>query len=277
MAKKASKGKIAPKPEHKTQNILWLILTISITLTCILSAFQPILVNIVVNVLLPVAIMIFCKLVFFERLKLTTLTLLRVVVIFAVFNILDRQLFVNIVLIFLAINILEATFTDIFRYKRYFNGVTGLVMAVSVWFLRGSWLDFTSVSELGFFAKFMHMYEFHAATTIGLVCWIIAYTIWNWVFVTNEFSASVAKLHVGILAAPILGSLMFWNPGYWLAFRAGSLAFGGCIQIAEKEFVEDSLRSDKFSKFVEFTKKNSVQAVLMVLNIALMAVTCFMK
>ncbi|MEG2259494.1 MAG: DUF5692 family protein [Oscillospiraceae bacterium] len=265
------------KSEHQHQNILLLILTISFTAASMLAAAQPILVNILVNVVLPISILIFCKLVFFERLKLTTLTVLRIAIVFAVFNILDRQLFVNIVLIFLVLNILEATMTDIFRYKKYWNGVSGLVLAASVLFLRGSWIDLTGLTELKFFAKFMHMYEFHAATMVGTICWIIAYTIWNWIFVTNEFSDSVSKLHVGILAAPILGSIITGNPGFWLAFRAGSLAFGGCFQIAEKEYVEENLKSAKFSKFVTFTKKNTVQIVLMIVNIVLLAVSSFLK
>ncbi|MEG2678013.1 MAG: hypothetical protein RR933_07830, partial [Oscillospiraceae bacterium] len=79
------------KSEHQHQNILLLILTISFTAASMLAAAQPILVNILVNVVLPISILIFCKLVFFERLKLTTLTVLRIAIVFAVFNILDRQ------------------------------------------------------------------------------------------------------------------------------------------------------------------------------------------
>lgn len=269
--------KLAQQGEHRNQNLLLALLTLAFTATAMLASMQPILVNIPVNVLLPISIMVFGKLVFFERLKLSTLTLLRVVIIFAVFNILDRQVFVNIVLIFLAINILEATFTDIFRYKRYFNGVTGIVLAVSVIFLRGTWLDLTATPGLGFFSRFFHLYTFHAPAAIGTICWIIAYTIWNWVFVTNEFSPAVAKLHVGILAAPILGMLVMGEPGYWLPFRASSLAFGGCFQIAEKEFVEQSLKSEKFGRFVAATKGNAVQICLMALNLALIAAACLVK
>lgn len=266
------------KPEHKNQLALLFILMFAFTATSMLAACQPILVNIAVNVLLPVGILVFCKLVFFERLKLTTLTLLRIAIVFAVFNILDRQLFVNIVLIFLGINILEATLTDIFRYKRYLNGIVGIALTVSIFFLRGSWIDYTALTgELGFFAAFMHMYEFHAASTIGTICWIVAYTIWNWIFVTNEFSSSVAKLHVAILSAPILGSLVTGNPGFWLAFRAGSLAFGGCYQIVEKEFVEESFFSARFDSFVEKSKKPAAQVVCLVINLALIAVACFYK
>ena len=147
-----SNKKTSANIEHRNQNVLLLILTLSFTATSMLAASQPILVNIVVNVILPFIILGFCKLVFFERLKLTTLTLLRVAIVFAVFNVLDRQLFVNIVLIFLAINIIEATFTDIFRYKKYLNGVSGLALTASIFFLRGSWIDMSGITELGFFS-----------------------------------------------------------------------------------------------------------------------------
>ncbi len=263
--------------EHRNQNILLLILTIAFTAVAMLAASQPILVNIVVNVLLPIIILVFCKLVFFERLKLTTLTLLRAAIVFAVFNILNRQFYVNLVIIFLVINILEATATDIFRYKKYWNGVSGLALAVSCIFLGGSWVDFTGLTQLGFLSKFMHIYEFHAFSLAGTICWIIAYTIWNWIFVTNEFSDSIAKLHVGILAAPILGSLITGNPGYWLAFRANSLTFGGCFQITEKEFCEKNLRSTGFSRFVNATKTTGAQIAFMIINIGLLAVACFVK
>lgn len=265
------------KKGYGNQFILMMILTFAFTATSMMSASQPILVNIPVNIILPIAIMIFGRLVFFERLKLTTLTFLRIVVIFAVFNILDRQLFVNIVLIFLAINILEATLSDLFRYKRYLNGITGLVLTASIFFLRGTWLDLTSLSELGFFAKFFHLYEFHTASLFGTICWIIAYTIWNWVFVTNEFSPAVAKLHLGILASPILGSIICGTPAYWLTFRASSLSFGGCFQIMEKEFIESNLKSDGFTRFVEKTKTAPVQIVLCLINIVLIVLACVVK
>jgi hypothetical protein len=87
----------------------------------------------------------------------------------------------------------------------------------------------------------------------------------------------VAKLHVGILAAPILGSLITGNPGFWLVFRAGSLSFGGCLQISEKEFVEENLKSERFSRFVAFTKKPVVQIPVMILNVALILFASFVK
>jgi hypothetical protein len=39
------------------------------------------------------------------------------------------------------------------------------------------------------------------------LCYVFAYTLWNWIFVTDEFSPSVSLMHVGFLGAPILGCL----------------------------------------------------------------------
>lgn len=254
---------------NSNQTLLVMILAAAFTATSMLSASQPLTVNVAVNVFIPLLIHIFCRLVFFERLKLATLMTLRILILLALFNILNRQLYVNIVIAFLGFNILEATFTDILRYKKYFNGITGIVLALSCFFLRGTWIDLTNVSQFGFFSKYMHIYEFHAPTFWGTIAWIIAYTLWNWIFVTNEFSPAVAKLHVAILASPILGALLTGNPNMWLPFRASSLSFGGCFQIAEKEYVETRLKSDKWTAFVQGTQKQSVQLVLMVINLAL--------
>lgn len=90
---------------------------------------------------------------------------------------------------------------------------------------------------------------------------------------TDEFSPSIAWLHIGILAAPILGCLLVWTPGMWLIFRANSLTFGGVLQIVNKEFFEEKLENEKFTKFVLVTQKNSVQLVLMVINLVLLGIT----
>lgn len=261
---------IRESEQKSGQNMLLFLLTVSIMAVSMLTSFEPLLANLPINVLLPIAVMATCKMVFFEKLKLTTLVLLRAAIILAVFNILPRQLYVTIVLIFLVINILEATLTD-FKRKKWWNGISGLVLGCSVWFLQGFWVDLSGSYP------FAHIYETHAAATLGTIAWIVAYTIWNWIFVTNEFSPAIAKLHVGILAAPILSSLMLWNPGYWLVFRANSLTFGGCVQISQKEKLEVALKSKGFTRFVESTQKTGPQIAFMVINLALIAAAIFLK
>lgn len=243
---------------NTNQMIVWGIAAIVITAVSMFTSYQPLWGNVPINVIIPIVVLISLKPVFFERLKLSTLILIRALIAVVVLGFMDGTLYVKIVLAFLIINILEATFTDL-KYKKYYNFVTGLALAASVLVLKGTWLG--------------NFYVADAATAFGTICWIIAYTIWNWIFVTDEFSPSIAWLHIGILAAPILGCLLVWTPGMWLIFRANSLTFGGVLQIVNKEFFEEKLENEKFTKFVLATQKNSVQLVLMVINLVLLGIT----
>ncbi len=107
------------------------------------------------------------------------------------------------------------------------------------------------------------------------IFYIIAYTIWNWIFVTNEFSDSVALMHVGFLLAPIIGSICTWELGafggfgMWLLLRANSLAIGGWMQIGAKDWFEREYHSPRFEAFVNWTKKRNVQIVAMLINVGL--------
>lgn len=236
------------------QNLLLVLLTALFTILAMLTSYNPIWANIPINVVIPIIVLLKLKTVFFEKLKLSTLVLMRALIVFAALGFLNGQLYVKIVLIFLAINIMEATLTDLKR-KKYFNVVTGLLLTVSILAMNGTW-----------FGKY---YDANLPTSLGTVLWWIAYTIWNWFFVTNEFSPSIAKYHIGVLASPIIGVLITMNPGLWLIFRANSLTIAGFIQIAKKQIWEKSLKNQKFTVFVETTQKNNVQLLFMIINITL--------
>lgn len=232
-----------------------IIFTLLLTGITLLTSSQPIWANIPINIIMPIFILLTLDTVFFEKLKLSTLVVMRILILFVIFGYMSGELFVKINLIFLAINIMEATLTD-FKRQKYYNSLIGLLLAVTIIFIRGTWIN--------------PYYTITTGSNIGMICWVIVYTIWNWIFVTNEFSASIALYHVGILSTPILGMLIFKDPGMWLMFRAYSLTTGGNIQIAKKQYLEKALESDKFSKFVMKTKDNKVQIILMVLNIVLL-------
>lgn len=236
------------------QNLLLVLLTALFTILTMLTSYNPIWANIPINVVIPIIVLLKLKTVFFEKLKLSTLVLMRALIVFAALGFLNGQLYVKIVLIFLAINIMEATLTDLKR-KKYFNVVTGLLLTVSILAMNGTW-----------FGKY---YDASLQTSLGTVLWWIAYTIWNWFFVTNEFSPSIAKYHIGVLVSPIIGVLVTMNPGLWLIFRANSLTIAGFIQIAKKQIWEKSFKNQKFTVFVETTQKNNVQLLFMLINIAL--------
>ena len=170
------------------------------------------------------------------------------------------------------VNILEATLTDILRYKKYLNGISGLVLTVAVCALSGVWSYDAAVGNF---------YIVGGAGLAASLCYIVAYTIWNWIFVTNEFSSSVALMHVGFLLAPIIGCVttLWMGPaagfGMWLLLRANTLAIGGWMQIAAKSWFEQQFYSPNFEKFVGWTKKSSVQVVFMLINLVLLGYCIF--
>ena len=251
--------------------IKWLMFTAAITGLALLSAYYPIQGNIPFIVIPSILVLLLAKPVFFEKLKLTTLLSMRILIVFAAMRFFNPQVYVDLIMLMLIINILEATFTDLLRYKRYYNAITGFVLAFAVVTLRGLWQ---------WDAPFGDFYLAEGVIPAVTICYVIVYTIWNWIFVTNEFSPSVALMHVGFLLAPIFGSIctlemgVYGGLGMWLLLRANSLAIGGWMQIGAKGWFEREFQNDRFAAFVTWTKKSSVQLVLMIINLALLAV-CF--
>jgi len=257
-------------------NQFWLWLTVSLLImgVSILTSYQPLWANVVFNVLFPILVLIFIRTVFFEKIKLGTLILMRVLIVFAVFGILPGDIYVTIVFIFLVINILEATLTDL-KKKKYFNSITGLFLAATIFTFKGTWITPNS-----WFGPYYTADLVTAASSsepgymIGIIAtmaWIVAYTIWNWIFVTNEFSPSIAYLHIGILTAPLISILIFLDPGLWLIFRANSLTVGGVVQISSKPFFEERLKNRGVSRFATFVGRTDMQIFLMIFNLALIS------
>lgn len=249
---------IVRKEKSLQQFIIWFMFTACVLGVSMLTSYQPILGNIPLNVIPALLVLIYLKPVFFEKLKLSTLVIMRTLIVLAVANIIPGQIYVNLVLIFLIINILEATITD-FKHKQYYNFVTGLVLTGSVFLLKGVW-------EGG-------IYSANAFNVSATIAWIIAYTLWNWIFVTGEFSPAISLMHVGILLAPILGTIITKNPGIWLLLRANTLTFGGILQISNKKYFEKSFKNERFTDFIDFIHKTNVQLGFMVVNLGLLAYT----
>ena len=147
--------------------------------------------------------------------------------------------------------------------------MSGFAVALGVIALRGLWQ---------FDAPFGDYYLAEGALPIITLLYAIAYTIWNWIFVTDEFSSSVALMHVGFLSAPLIGSLctlglgVYGGIGMWLLLRANSLSIGGWMQIGAKEWFEREFYNERFDRFVKWTKKKPVQIVCMLINLTLIAI-----
>lgn len=246
--------------------VKWLMFTCCILFLGFMSAYYPVEANIPFIVIPSILVLLFAKPVFFERLKLTTLVTMRVLVVFAFFFVEMRQIYVNIILLALIVNILEATFTDLLKHKKYFNAISGFALAAGVLALKGGWVE-----GAGYYLTY-------GANQAATICYIIGYTIWNWIFVTDEFSPAVALMHVGFLGAPILGCLVSMafgnaaNPmGLWLLLRANTLAIGGWLQILCKGWFEKEFYNEKFKNFVAFTQTVPMQFIFMLINVGLMA------
>ncbi|MDO5601712.1 MAG: hypothetical protein Q4G07_02985 [Oscillospiraceae bacterium] len=275
--------------EEKTENRFWrmfdrlgqfgtfVVWTAAILVVSMLTSYFPLWINVPVNVILPVIVLVKLKMVMFEKLKLTTLVVMRAMILLPLFGVISGKWFVNLILIFLVINCMEATLTDLLKNHQPYNFVTGLFLSASVLALSGEWFG-------GVTGPFSGIYTFNAGhfggalfTTdkvvlIGTICWFVAYTIWNWLFVVGEFSPAVGYLHIGILLSPILSVLLTLDPGLWLVFRANSLTCGGVFQIACKKQVEKRLANDRLAKFIEKVKSRPVQIGCMIVNLALIAV-----
>lgn len=253
--------------------IKWVMFTAAITGLAVLSAFYPIQGNIPMIVIPSILVLIFAKPVFFERLKLTTLLTMRIVIVFAALRFFNPQVYVDFIMLALIINILEATLTDLLRHKKIYNAISGFALAVGAITLRGLWQ---------WDAPFGQYYLAEGVVPIVTVCYILAYTLWNWIFVSNEFSSSVALMHVGFLLAPILGSIctlglgVYGGIGMWLLLRANSLAIGGWMQIGAKSWFEREFRSDRFHAFVQWTKKKNCQIVFMLINLVLIGTALYL-
>lgn len=235
------------------------------TSAALLTMFQPLWANIPLNIVIPILLLIFMKMVFFERMKLTTLICMRALVVVTIFGLFSGETCVKIVLVLWMINILEATITDLSK-KHYFNAVTGFALTLSL-------LTFFTKQNLGAWNGVYYTLFYNG--NIGTICWILSYTLWNWIFVSYDFSPAIAKLHMAVLISPIIGALLSMNPGVWFILRGNSLTTAGVTEISFKEKIESSLESNRMTDFVRNTHSTSVQVPLMILNILLVAIPAF--
>lgn len=247
-----------------------LMFTAAITGMALLSSFYPIYGNVPFIVIPSVLTILFAKPVFFEKMKLTTLVVMRLLVVAAALRLFDPNIYVDLILVALIVNILEATFTDLFRYKKIWNGISGLALALGVFALHGAWIPDGS-------APFGMDYYLVGGPGAVTVLYIIGYTLWNWIFVTDEFSPSVSLMHVGFLSAPIIGCICTLGMGpmggftMWLLLRACTLSIGGWLQIGIKGWFEKEFYSENMAKFIDFVHTTPVQVVCMIINVGLMA------
>jgi len=254
------------KVHHSIETLLLLII---MTILSSIAALIPLWGNGLLTVTLPLIILISGKeMVPFERIKLSTLVVGRILVMLTALYIIPGSGLIKILVVLLYVNIMEAIISD-FRKKSFFNVFSGLALIVTTHILfNSSWIS-PVVSEGG---KFVHI-GYYLGSGHALIPWVIAYTIWNWNFVIYEFPPSVGRFHIALLGVPLLFSLVTLNPGFWLLLRGASLTLGGVIQIGFKKRLISLLDNHYYTGLIEKVKGRTVQIILMITSVALCAIS----
>jgi hypothetical protein len=238
-----------------------LVLMALVTITTVTLIF-PVWANFPINILLPAILIFTSTMVPFERIKISTLIIGRILIFHTGLLLLKTEWLIILLAILMYVNILEATVSD-FKKKRYLNVVSGLaVLAATHLLFNAEWLTILPRSGEGI----IHM-GYYLIRSPGIVFWAAAYTIWNWNFVTGEFSPSVSGYHITVLLTPWILVLFFRDPGIWVLARATSLTSAGIFQIRYKKQLESLLSSNIFETLVSKVQHRVVQIIFTVLVI----------
>lgn len=258
---KLDRGLTSPK-----QFVFFLYFLLFLTGLSVLSLFFPTAVNLPLMVLFP-SVIFFIKAEVFEKLKLGTLIVGRLLISLTALNLFSGSALVIIVIWLLRINILEATVKD-FMGKRYGNAIAGLVQIITSFGFTGEWMGTYYVTDQSY-----------------AIYWIIGYTIWNWNFVNLNFSPSVAYYHVGVLLAPLLWVFVSWiaipgtygsGAGFWLVMRGATLTLAVMNQILFKDQITEIFENDGFAALSLALKTPTAQIIMSAAVVILSFATAFL-
>lgn len=225
---------------------------ILLTTVSVLSLFFPNTVNLPVMVLLP-AVVFFFRAEPFEKIKLGTLIIGRLLITLTALSLFPGNILVIIVIWLLRINILEATVKD-FMNRRWANGAAGVVQIITSFGFTGEWTG-----------------TYYITHETAAIFWIIAYTIWNWNFINLNFEPQIALYHVAVLAAPLIwvGITHVFQPpftgngaGVWLVMRGATLTFAVSTQILFKNRIRSFLQNETFGRMSHKAKGTGAQITL---------------
>lgn len=232
-----------------------------LTAVSVLSLFFPNTVTLPILVILP-AIVFFFQAEAFERVKLGTLIVGRLLITLTALSLFPGNVLVLIVIWLLRINILEATIKDIMN-RRWANAIAGVVQIITSFGFTGEWTG-----------------TYYITNESAAIFWIIAYTLWNWNFINLNFEPQVALYHVAVLAAPLIwvGITHFAQPdfpgngpGIWLVMRGATLTFAVTTQIVFKEQIRTSLDNRVFQAI---SRKAGSMPVQILLSGAVVILSC---
>lgn len=221
----------------------------------VLTMYFPLAANIPINIALPLGILLFGKLLPFERIKILSLIPGRILIALTVLGLLQGELLVEVIFWLLRLNILEALLKDL-KEKRYLNAISGALLIASSWSFSGFWNGIYYVTQ-----------------PWESLFWILAYTLWNWNFVFLNFPRALAIYHIGVLSAPLLFCLFTLDQGYWLILRAATLTLAGCAQILYKNKILLWLHNEKFERLIAPAIGPKTQGVILIIVLGFLG--CF--
>jgi hypothetical protein len=223
--------------------LLWII---SLTLVGALIIYYPLSAGLLLSVLLP-GVVLFFKAEFFEKLKLATLIVGRVLILLTVVSWFPAHLFCLVAVLILQINMVEATVKD-FMQKNYFNAVSGALLIATLWPIHFEWNGL-----------------FIMSTKPYAILWIMAYTLWNWNFIYLNFNKSISLFHVGVLAAPLLFAAVALNPAYWFAMRSSTLTIAVMGQVAIRDTIFRYFASSRYERVLARVQTQAIQAFFLLI------------
>ncbi|MEM6687747.1 MAG: hypothetical protein AAF617_18365, partial [Bacteroidota bacterium] len=230
--------------------IFYIFICVTFTGINILATLYPIQVSIGTHVIFPiVAMLLFGMLTTFGYIKLSTLTMGRLLIILAALEIGDTHIEI-VCLLLLQFNILEAAILDFIK-KNYFNVVSALLLLGSSCYFVLHWTGSYVLVE-----------------NENYLLWIVAYTVWNANFVTLQLSGAYFTHHFLILLSPIIACIFLFDFSYWLMFRETSLLLGIATLTSVKEEIlpmeEQPFFSNRCNNIYQFIHTQHTQLKILI-------------
>jgi len=132
------------------------------------------------------------------------------------------------------------------------------------------------VSSFSVHAQWLASQNAYNISAPSLIFFIVAYTVWNWNFVLQNFSQKIAYYHLAVLASPLVFCLATLNPGLWLIMRASSLEIAVSLEIQQRSKIERFLSSHPMKKMIQKIETSNEQLLLSFLVIICSAASIFL-
>lgn len=225
-----------------------------------LSSFYPVKASIILNIVFPLAVMVSVGMVTrFGYIKLGTLVLGRVLIVLAALGFGEAHIG-WICLLLLQLNILEATILDTVN-RNVWNAFNGLILLASSLFM-----------SIGFSGAYVFIAE------QSWLLWIIAYTVWNALFVLKNLPAHQFAAHFVILLAPLLFCLVAADSAYWLVLRETTLCFAitviACIRDRFEPYVYSVVPESRLVHVSNLIYRHPTQLAISMVIAVMVAVQC---